>query len=50
MSVRQEARKFALEAVDVQKEEFKRLGVMADWDGKDGVYRSLGELRFVCRC
>jgi len=26
----------------VQKEEFKQLGIMADWDAKDGVYRSLG--------
>jgi hypothetical protein len=41
--VRQEARKFALQAIDVQKEEFKQLGIMADWDVEGGVYRSLGE-------
>lgn len=42
VSVRQEARKFALEAIDVQKAEMKQLGVMADWDNPDGVYRTLG--------
>lgn len=42
MSVRQEARKFALEAIDVQKSEMKLLGVMADWDAEGGVYRTLG--------
>ncbi|GMK54006.1 hypothetical protein CspeluHIS016_0105920 [Cutaneotrichosporon spelunceum] len=41
VSVRQEARKFALEAIDVQKAEMKQLGVMADWDNPDGVYRTL---------
>lgn len=42
--VRQEARKFALQAIDVQKAEFKQLGIMADWDAEKGVYRSLGRL------
>ncbi|BEI97092.1 hypothetical protein CcaverHIS631_0206810 [Cutaneotrichosporon cavernicola] len=41
VSVRREARKFALEAIDVQKAEMKQLGVMADWDNPDGVYRTL---------
>lgn len=41
--MRQEARKFALEAIDVQKAEMKLLGVMADWDAPGGVYRTLGE-------
>lgn len=41
--MRQEARKFALEAIDVQKAEMKLLGVMADWDAEGGVYRTLGE-------
>jgi isoleucyl-tRNA synthetase len=43
VSVRTEARKFALQAIDVQKDEFRKLGIMADWDAEGGVYRSLGE-------
>lgn len=39
--MRQEARKFALQAIDTQKAEMKVLGVMADWDNPDGVYRTL---------
>nr|XP_018262126.1 isoleucine-tRNA ligase [Kwoniella dejecticola CBS 10117]OBR84284.1 isoleucine-tRNA ligase [Kwoniella dejecticola CBS 10117] len=41
LQVRQEARKVALEAIDIQKSEMKALGVMADWDGQKGIYRTL---------
>ncbi|WVQ65548.1 uncharacterized protein L199_003725 [Kwoniella botswanensis] len=41
--VRAEARKVALDAIDVQKSEMKALGVMADWDGENGTYRTLAE-------
>ncbi|KAK6907961.1 hypothetical protein I203_101962 [Kwoniella mangroviensis CBS 8507] len=41
--VRSEARKVALDAIDVQKSEMKALGVMADWDGENGTYRTLAE-------
>ncbi|WVQ73364.1 isoleucine-tRNA ligase [Cryptococcus sp. DSM 104548] len=39
--VRAEARQVALGAIDIQKEEMRALGVMADWDHKDGTYRTL---------
>ncbi|ODO00230.1 isoleucine-tRNA ligase [Cryptococcus amylolentus CBS 6273] len=39
--VRAEARQVALSAIDVQKEEMRALGIMADWDHKDGTYRTL---------
>ncbi|WVW84921.1 hypothetical protein I302_106957 [Kwoniella bestiolae CBS 10118] len=39
--VRSEARKVALDAIEVQKTEMKALGVMADWDGEGGTYRTL---------
>ncbi|WRT67996.1 uncharacterized protein IL334_004971 [Kwoniella shivajii] len=42
--VREEARKVALEAIDIQKTEMKALGVMADWDGENGTYRTLAEI------
>ncbi|WOO76802.1 Isoleucine--tRNA ligase [Vanrija pseudolonga] len=41
ISVRTEAKKFALEAIDIQKDEFKQLGVMADWNNDKGVYRTI---------
>ncbi|WVR06540.1 hypothetical protein IAU60_003571 [Kwoniella sp. DSM 27419] len=40
--VRAEAKKVALDAIDVQKTEMRALGVMADWDGHKGTYRTLG--------
>lgn len=39
--VRAEARKTALEAIEVQKSEFRQLGIMADWDGEGSTYRTL---------
>ena len=43
MAVRQTARETALDAIETQKSEFRQLGVMADWDGPEGTYRTLGE-------
>lgn len=40
--IRQVARKAALEAIDVQRNEMRDLGVMADWDHSDGTYRTMG--------
>ncbi|WWC70979.1 uncharacterized protein I206_104932 [Kwoniella pini CBS 10737] len=40
--VREEARRVALEAINIQKNEIKDLGVMADWEGEKGTYRTLG--------
>ncbi|EIW65419.1 hypothetical protein TREMEDRAFT_46186 [Tremella mesenterica DSM 1558] len=39
--IRSEARKTALKAIEIQKREQQELGVMADWDSPDGVYRTL---------
>ncbi|WWD18679.1 hypothetical protein CI109_103133 [Kwoniella shandongensis] len=39
--VRAEAKKVALEAIDIQKTEMRALGVMADWEGDKGTYRTL---------
>ncbi|WVN90528.1 uncharacterized protein L203_105764 [Cryptococcus depauperatus CBS 7841] len=39
--VRDEARRVALEAIEIQKHEMKDLGIMADWDGPGGTYRTL---------
>lgn len=43
-SIRKVARETALQAIDVQKTEMRALGVMADWDAEDGVYRTMGEV------
>jgi hypothetical protein len=41
-AVRQAARKTALDAIEVQKGEFRQLGIMADWDSPGATYRTLG--------
>jgi isoleucyl-tRNA synthetase len=41
-AIRKAARKTAEEAIEIQKSEFRALGVMADWDGPDGTYRTMG--------
>jgi isoleucyl-tRNA synthetase len=33
----------AVQAVKSQKDEFRELGIMADWDGMDSTYRTLGK-------
>jgi len=43
-AIRKAARKTAEEAIEIQKKEFRALGVMADWDGPDGTYRTMGTL------
>jgi hypothetical protein len=46
--IRTAARRTALQQIDIQREEFRQLGVMADWDGDSGegpgrgTYRTLG--------
>jgi isoleucyl-tRNA synthetase len=42
-AVRETARSTAAEAIDMQKEEFRSLAVMADWDNTDGVYITMSE-------
>jgi isoleucyl-tRNA synthetase len=42
--IRSAARQTALQQIEVQKAEFKQLGIMADWDGSAGIYRTLGAL------
>lgn len=37
-AVRATARSTAAEAIEIQKEEFRSLAVMADWDSSEGVY------------
>jgi len=44
-AIRKAARKTAEEAIEIQKKEFRALGVMADWDGPDGTYRTMGKSR-----
>ncbi|KAK8858784.1 isoleucine-tRNA ligase [Kwoniella newhampshirensis] len=39
--VRTEAKKVALDAIDIQRTEMRALGVMADWEGAKGTYRTL---------
>jgi isoleucyl-tRNA synthetase len=38
---RADCRAYAAKWVDVQKEQFKRLGVLADWDNQFGTYRTM---------
>lgn len=37
-AVRARARQTAEDAIRIQKEEFRALAIMADWDNEDGVY------------
>jgi isoleucyl-tRNA synthetase len=34
---------FASKEIQVQKEEFSQLGIMADWDSHQSTYRTLGK-------
>jgi isoleucyl-tRNA synthetase len=45
-TVRTEARSYAEKEVSKQKEEFRKLGVMADWENHDATYRTLGSQHF----
>ena len=40
--IRTIARRTALKQVDIQRAEFMQLGIMADWHGDRGTYRTLG--------
>jgi isoleucyl-tRNA synthetase len=42
LEVRNVARKTALEAIKQQREEFRQLGIMADWDSQTDTYRTMG--------
>lgn len=41
--IRAKAMEFAKKEIQVQKEEFCELGIMADWDSQSATYRTLGE-------
>jgi isoleucyl-tRNA synthetase len=41
--IRSLANATAVQAVKSQKDEFRELGIMADWDGMDSTYRTLGK-------
>jgi hypothetical protein len=41
-TIRDKARGFAIQEVAAQKEEFRSLGIMADWDNEKATYRTLG--------
>ena len=43
--IRDLARKTALEAIGIQKDEFREMGIMADWEGSKGTYRTLGMVK-----
>ncbi|KAF9652680.1 isoleucyl-tRNA synthetase [Thelephora ganbajun] len=40
-TIRAKAKEFAIQEVAAQKEEFKSLGIMADWDNEKATYRTL---------
>lgn len=42
LEVRAVARKTALEAIKEQREQFRQLGIMADWDSETETYRTMG--------
>ena len=42
-AVRETARSTAAEAIEMQKEEFRSLAVMADWDNPEGIYITMSE-------
>lgn len=44
LEVRSVARKTASEAIKEQREQFRQLGIMADWDSETETYRTMGEL------
>jgi hypothetical protein len=41
-TIRAKAKEFATQEVAAQKEEFRSLGIMADWDNEKATYRTLG--------
>jgi isoleucyl-tRNA synthetase len=45
--IRSKAAEFAKNEIQVQKEEFRQLGIMADWDSSQFTYRTLGESYIV---
>jgi isoleucyl-tRNA synthetase len=40
--IRRAARATALREIDSQREQFRQLGIMADWDSKERTYRTIG--------
>jgi isoleucyl-tRNA synthetase len=46
-AVRESARSTAAEAIEIQKEEFRSLAVMADWDASAGVYITMSKSRHL---
>lgn len=43
--IRSKAMEFAKKEIQVQKEEFCELGIMADWNSQSATYRTLGMVR-----
>jgi len=46
--VREAAETTALREMNSQKEQFRRLAIMADWDSKENTYRTLGMFSIFC--
>jgi len=46
--VREAAETTALREMNSQKEQFRRLAIMADWDSKENTYRTLGMFFIFC--
>jgi isoleucyl-tRNA synthetase len=46
--IRSLANATAVQAVKSQKDEFRELGIMADWDGMSSTYRTLGKCSLGC--
>lgn len=42
-TIRAEAKKYAQKEVVKQREEFRKLGIMADWENEAATYRTIGE-------
>ena len=45
--IRTLARQTANREISVQKAEFRKLGIMADWTSEDGSYRTMGQYAYA---
>lgn len=48
--VREAAETTALREMNSQKEQFRKLAIMADWDSKENTYRTLGNFSSSSLC
>ena len=46
LDIRRAAKETALREIDSQREQFRSLAIMADWDSKERTYRTLGMCRY----